>query len=265
MSRDFTFTKYREFCQAIHESGYPVLNIEKYLSLENKPETYVLLRHDVDIRPERSLIISQIEADFNISSTYYFRTTEDVFKPELMQQIAELGHEIGYHYEVLDKAKGDIEKAIEIFENELADFRDICDIKTICMHGNSRTIWDNRDLWKHYDFKKYGIAGEAYISINFDILEYFSDTARTWNPKYKIKDMDTKQLDNISHSSKTRQFNVKSTDDLINLILNKEIPRLYILVHPDDWCDDFGKWVYNLVTRQFKNVGKSCIRYYRQK
>ena len=77
--------------------------------------------------------------------------------------------------------------------------------------------------------------------------------------------MDTKQFNNMLHSSKTRQFDVKSTDDLINLILNKEIPRLYILVHPDDWCDDFGKWVYNLVTRQFKNVGKSCIRYYKQK
>ena len=256
MTLDFTFSKYKELCQAIIDSGYPVLNIEKYLSLKNKPDTYILLRHDVDIKPERSLIISQIEAEFNISSTYYFRTTEDVFKPKLIQQIAEFGHEIGYHYEVLDKAKGDIERAIEIFSKELMDFRDIIDIRTICMHGNSRTKWDNRDIWKYHEFKQYCIIGEAYISINFNDLEYFSDTGRSWNPKYKIKDVDYDGF-------KQKKYDVKNTDSLINIIRNKKYQHLYILVHPDDWCDDLGKWMNNLVTRQFKNVGKSCIRLYR--
>ncbi len=263
MSLDFTFAKYRELCQAIHDSGYPVLNIEKFLTLRNKPDTYILLRHDVDLLPERSLTIAQIEADLNIYSTYYFRTTRDVFKPLFIRQIAELGHEIGYHYEVLDKAKGDIKKGIELFEEELRDFREIYGIKTICMHGNSRTKWDNRDLWKYYDFKKYGIIGDAYLSIDFDKLKYFSDTARTWDPKYKIKDKDTKQLKNMYNNSEPKNY-IKSTDDLINIIINKKTRYIYILAHPDDWCDDFNKWVYNLVTRQFKNIGKSCIGFYRQ-
>lgn len=263
MSLDFTFAKYKELCQAMHDSGYPVLNIEKYLRLKEKPETYILLRHDVDLLPERSLIISQIEADFNIYSTYYFRTTEDVFKPLLIRQIAELGHEIGYHYEVLDKAKGDIKKGIELFEKEIEDFRGIYDIKTICMHGNSRTKWDNRDLWKYYDFQKYGLIGDAYLSINFDKLNYFSDTARTWDPKYKIKDMDYNQINNIHNYSEQKMQDVRSTDGLISLIKAKEIPCLYILVHPDDWCDNLGDWTFNLIARQFKNIGKSFIRYYR--
>lgn len=265
MSLDFTFAKYKELCRAMHDSGYPVLNIEKYLSLREKPEAFILLRHDVDLLPERSLIISQIEAEFNIYSTYYFRTTKDVFKPQLMRQIAELGHEIGYHYEVLDKAKGDIKKGIELFEEELKYFRDIYDVKTICMHGNSRTKWDNRDIWKYYEFKKYGIIGDAYLSIDFDKLKYFSDTARTWDPKYKIKDMDTKQSGNMhNNDSGQKNYNVKNTDDLINIIRNKEHPFIYVLVHPDDWCDNLDKWVYNLLTRQFKNIGKSCIGFYRQ-
>ena len=45
-------------------------------------------------------------------------------------------NEVGYHYEVLSKAKGDYEKAVELFEQELKEFRKIVDVKTICMHGS---------------------------------------------------------------------------------------------------------------------------------
>ena len=253
MNLDFTFRKYKELCEAMTNSNYTMLTVEKYLTLNNKPDKYIILRHDVDIRPERSLKIAQIEREFGISSTYYFRMNEEVYQIAVIKQITELGHEIGYHYEVLDKAKGDYEKAIEIFEEELGEFRKLFDIKTICMHGNSRTRWDNRDLWKYYDFKKYDIIGEAYLSIDFSDIAYFSDTARTWNPKYKIKD---------SNGSSEGKPIINKTDDLIELIGAEKFSHLYILMHPDDWCDDFGKWLSNLVMRKFKNVGKTCIGWY---
>lgn len=253
MSLDFTFRKYRELCDAMSNSDYTLLTVEKHLTLNNKPVKYIILRHDVDLKPERSLKIAQIEREFDISSTYYFRMTDEVYQPVLIKQIAELGHEIGYHYEVLDKAKGDFSKAIEIFENELTELRKVHEIKTLCMHGNSRTRWDNRDLWKYYDFKKHDIIGEAYLSIDSNDIAYFSDTARTWNPKYKIKD---------SIDSSEGKPIINKTNDLIKLIEEKKFPHLYILMHPDDWCDDFGKWLSNMVTRKFKNVGKSCIGWY---
>ncbi|MBA7531110.1 hypothetical protein ES705_23321 [subsurface metagenome] len=34
-----------------------------------------------------------------IKGTYYFRIVTQSFNPEIIEQIAELGHEIGYHYE----------------------------------------------------------------------------------------------------------------------------------------------------------------------
>jgi predicted DNA-binding transcriptional regulator len=253
MNLDFTFREYRDLCGAMIDSAYAILTVEKHLTLVNKPDKYVILRHDVDIKPERSLKIAQIEREFDISSTYYFRMTDEVYQPALIKQIAELGHEIGYHYEVLDKAKGDYSKAVEIFENELTELRRVHEINTICMHGNSRTRWDNRDLWNYYDFKEFGIMGEAYLSIDFNDVVYFSDTARTWNPKYKIKD---------SYGSSEGKPVLNKTDDLIGLIVDEKFPHFYILMHPDDWCDDFGKWLSNLVTRKFKNVGKSLLGWY---
>ena len=256
MRLDFTFTKYRELCEAMVSSDYAILTVKEYLTMGKKPDKYIILRHDVDMRPERSLKTAQIEKYFGIHATYYIRMTKEVFVPDLIRQIVELGHEVGYHYEVLDKARGDYERAIEIFEKELSMLRETCDIKTICMHGNSRTRWDNRDLWKYYDFKKYGIIGEAYLSIDFNDIVYFSDTARTWNPRYKIKD---------SNGGSEDKPTINKTDALIELVEAERFPHLYILMHPDDWCDDFGKWLSNLVMRKLKNAGKTCIGWYWRK
>ena len=50
----------------------------------------------------------EIERELGISGTYYFRSTKEVFKAEIM-------HEIGYHYEVLDKAKGNFDIIGELY------------------------------------------------------------------------------------------------------------------------------------------------------
>lgn len=44
------------------------------------------------------------------------------------------------------------------------------------MHGNPLSPRDNRELWKKYKFKDFGIIGEAYLSIDFNEVSYFTDT-----------------------------------------------------------------------------------------
>jgi hypothetical protein len=105
MNRDFTLAKYEELCSAIVQSGYAVMSVKYYLSrsLSLQPrEKVVILRHNVDRKPEKALKMAEIERGFDIQATYYFRSTKEVFKAEIM-------HEIGYHYEVLDKAKGNFD------------------------------------------------------------------------------------------------------------------------------------------------------------
>ena len=165
MTLDFTLEKYRELCKAIVKN-YEPLTVVSYL--EDKPSgKTVIMRHDVDRKPENALKMAELESELGIKSTYYFRIKDGVFVPGIVKEIAEIGHEIGYHYEVLDKAKGDYNKAIKIFKEELKTFREICDVKTICMHGNPLSKWVNKDLWKRYDFKEFGIIGEPYLSIDY--------------------------------------------------------------------------------------------------
>ena len=73
-------------------------------------------------------------ARHDIKCTFYFTGMFVEQSPESVELVMGYGYEIGYHYEVLDKAKGELEKAIKIFEKELNGFRKICDVKTICMH-----------------------------------------------------------------------------------------------------------------------------------
>lgn len=281
MDRDFTFDKYRKLCKAISNSGYQTLTMEEYFSYKEKARRYILIRHDIDSIPNYAQKMAKLENEMNISSTYYFRHIEGLFIPDLMRNIAELGHEIGYHYEVVDKSLGDYEVAIKLFAKELADFRDIYDVKTIAQHGspllgnlaatsvtgiynilkniivnkNVFTKWVNADLWNKYDFRDFGILGEAYISFDFNEIKYLSDSGRNWDPtKYKFRD-----IVNVNSDLK-----IKNTDDIIDLINSEQLDAIYLLVHPSQWKENFDEWLKWLLFQYFRNISKTFLKYKRR-
>ena len=254
MKIDFTMDKYKELCNTIVQSRYIPLCVERYLSesdADNKPK--IILRHDVDKKPEQALKMAGIEQKVGLASTYYFRATDEVYQPAIIRKIADLGHEVGYHYEVLDKVKGDFEKAIRMFEEELRDFRKICDVKTICMHGNPLSKWVNKDLWAKYNFSDFGIIGEPYLSIDYEKVFYLTDTGRSWNSRFNVKDVvDT----NINQLIKK----IKNTDDVINLINKGQVEQICIQTHPNRWSDDFSAWLREYALQNIKNIGKIVIK-----
>jgi len=236
---DFTLKKYSELLDAIGRGDYRIMNNISKGSI---------LRHDVDRSCSKALKMAKLEAGKKVKSTYYFRVPK-TFDTEIINEIYKLGHEIGYHYEALDKAKGDNKKAIELFKKEWALFKR-WKAKTICMHGNPLTKWDNRDLWKKYDFKKLGVQAEAYLSVDFEKINYFTDTGRKWNnEKASVKDKTNAKL-----------IPVKNTDELIIKIKKKEVKRYYILTHPERWNDDMHLWMKELVWQKAKNVGKRMLK-----
>lgn len=249
---DFTFTKYKELCGTIVESECDTLTFSHYFHSKNLPERFVILRHDVDRKPENALKMAELEKRLGITSTYYFRTIEDVFKPTIIKEIASMGHEIGYHYEVFDKANGDFERAIGIFTKELEEFRKICDIKTICMHGNPLSPWDNRDLWKRYDFKDFGIICEPYLSIDYEKVLYLTDTGRSWNSRFSVKDV-------VNANANSAPEEIKSTDDVMRMINKGDIEHMCIVAHPERWSNSFGAWLKELVWQNVKNIGKAIL------
>lgn len=247
--RDFTTVKYHQLCKSMIENNYNILTVKDYLT-NVYTSNIIILRHDVDSKPKFALRMAELEYKMDITSTYYFRHIKNVFNQEIIEKIHDMGHEIGYHYEVLSKCKGDYEKARELFKYELNDFRKICDINTISMHGSSLSKFDNRDMWTMYDFKDYGIFGEAYLSIE-NKFSYFSDTGWAWNLKNKLRDVIL---------SKSKSIEIDRTDDLINIIENNRLETIYILVHPANWADNLYEWSYFWSENKVFNISKKVLR-----
>jgi hypothetical protein len=104
--RDFRLEKYKDLCLAPLDSGYTPLTVYSYLVLEGKKKNnnkLVVLRHDIDRKPKNALRVAELEHELGIQSTYYFRFPY-TFKPDIIGEMHDLGHEVGYHYEILSKA-----------------------------------------------------------------------------------------------------------------------------------------------------------------
>lgn len=253
MDLDFTFNKYSQLCKAITSSEYSVHTMKSYFSKGS--DRAIIMRHDVDRIPERALEMAKMEKEFGFCSTYYFRTIDEVFKPDIIRKIADMGHEIGYHYEVLDKTNGNREAAIKLFEIELEKLRKTAPIVTACMHGNPLKPWSNKDLWEHYDFTHYNLIGEPYLSIDYQRVKYFTDTGRSWNnSKYNVKD-----------KTNFDQLRLENSDQLIQLIKNETYPEICILTHPNRWSITGIQWFTEIVKQKIKNMAKLGINLWQSK
>ena len=248
MVRDFTMAKYEELCRVLLGAGYTPATVYQYLTDPPGGRT-VVLRHDVDRKPENALRMAELEHALGITATYYFRHPH-TFIPEVIEQVLSLGHEVGYHYEVLAKARGDYEKAIGLFARELAEFEEICDVQTICMHGSPLSRYDNRDLWKEYDFRDYGIAGEAYLSMAGGDLRYLTDTGRNGGGKHSVRDV----------MPGAEPVPVETTDDLTCWIESSGAEGLYLTVHPERWALSGGEWAIGSLTDFAVNMGKTVLQ-----
>jgi hypothetical protein len=218
---------------------------------QKQKNKYVIFRHDVDRFPANSLAIAEIEHELGIIGSYYFRRGPESYEKKVIKHIANLGHEIGYHYENLTHCNGDFRLAIEDFRFNLEKLRKLYPIKTICMHGSPLSKYDNRDLWKKYDYRDFGIIGEPYFDIDFNEVLYLTDTGRRWNTS----------RGNIRDKVQSKyNYNFKSTFDIIAALENHILSdKIMLNIHPQRWHDKFVPWAKELVLQNIKNVVKRAF------
>lgn len=255
---DYTIGKYQVLCKAIQNSRYKNVTIKEYLELDGKDkESFILVRHDIDRCAKRALDTALVENEHNVKATYYFRMTKDSYIPEIIDTIASLGHEIGYHYETADKCRGNLEKAVQLFSEELQELSKRYEIKTACAHGNPLTRYDNKTIWGKCRFSDFGLLGEPYLSIDYNEVAYFTESGRTWteDKAQKIKDAVNSKFDHVR---------IKSTDDLIEVVNRGNLPNICILTHPERWTkgrlDFLERYILDIIFRWGK-LGLYLIRH----
>jgi hypothetical protein len=266
---DFTLKTYQKLLDALQLQGF---SFQTFAGFIRSPiENAVILRHDVDKLPGNALVFARIQHSRGIKATYYFRVVPGSWNSSIICEIAAMGHEIGYHYETMDSentkckmqnAKCNteelVDRAYDMFCSNLGKFREIVPVETVCMHGSPRSKYDNRDIWRKYDYRKLGIIGEPYFDIDFSKMAYLTDTGRMWDgEKYSVRD---KAIENRKSEIVNRKSSYHSTFDIIKTIEAGTFPdQAMMTFHPQRWHDNFYDWSNEFVLQNIKNIIKRTL------
>jgi hypothetical protein len=98
---DFTLSAYKQLISTLQAQGYFFQTFKGFI--QNPKEKVLILRHDIDRVPENALKMARMEINAGIKASYYFRIVKKSYDENVIRQIAEMGHEIGYNYENLSE------------------------------------------------------------------------------------------------------------------------------------------------------------------
>lgn len=239
---DFTIEKYRGLLEAL------------------KGHKAFALRHDVDLRPNFSLRIAQVEAEMGVKATYYFRTVAESYDEAIIKQIVSLGHRAGYHYECLTTCGGDMPAAYDDFCQNLERLRKVVPITTACAHGSPRSPWNSQDIWNQHDIHALGIEYEPMLDTDFSRTLYLTDTGRRWDG-YKVSVRD--KVPQYQEQWIREGLAFHTTDDIIRALRDPRhhIHQFDLLVntHPQRWMPFGIGWIKEATLQNIKNIIKRMI------
>ena len=240
--RDFTLKSYQSLVKAFQDAGYQFLTFEELMSVpraelrdavHDKEDKVVVLRHDVDELAWNALKMAQLEHRLGVRATYFFRIVKQSNVPEVIRQIVDLGHEVGYHYEDLALAKGDASMAIQSFKENLDYFRTYYPVKSVCMHGSSTSQYDNRLFWENHSLSEFGLVGEPYLSVDFEKVFYLTDTGYAWDGgKFATRDVVESHFGLKFHT----------TQQIVECVEDGRFPQQALILAHTLWTDSFVQW-----------------------
>lgn len=248
---EWTLQSYTRLCRAVLDSGYRVQGVREFM--QSPAERSVVMRHDVDRFPGNALRMAQSERELGLTSTYYVRTVRGVFDPRIIEAIHALGHEVGYHYEVLAKAAGDMRAALRLFGDELAALRRRVPVHTAAAHGSPLSRWNNYDIWTRARPEDFGLVGEAYRDIDYSRVVYFTDTGRSWGATWA-------NLRDRVGAGASRAPQIRTTDELIELVREADLPALCVQTHPERWNDTLAGLTRSVALDLAANGAKWMLR-----
>ena len=148
----FYYKNWDDFCKKLSRSGLKLCTSEQSLNLQMGTR-FVVLKHDVEDNIPNAYKLAAIEHKY--VQAYLLNSDENV---RLLKEMQCWGHEISYHYDVLDAHAGDYEAAEKDFIKKSILFADAgFQYGTICQHGNpvkNRVGYtSNRDFFRHPEIR----------------------------------------------------------------------------------------------------------------
>ena len=239
----FEFSKWDMFCKRLYELGLisiPACEVNQGIT------KYIVLKHDVETNVLKALKLAEIEQKYGHRGSYYVQAylVKDKRNIDLLKQIQQMGHEVSYHYDVMDSNKGNLDKAIEEFEFNRKQFvRRGFKVITVCQHGNP--VVERVGYTSNRDFFRSEKVQELYSDVA-DIMvdykekfnteySYFSDAGRRFCKIYDPINNDVVNSDdkNIYYNSFNEVFKDIASEG--NVIIS---------THPHRWTNSAIEYAF---------------------
>lgn len=169
----FLYSEWDSFCKSLQCEGIQSITASEVLRKAqtdglDKLYRFVNLKHDVESQPQKALDLARIEHRYGHCATFYVQAylmTES--NNPIFQEIQSLGHEVTYHHDVMDGAKGVLLDALSIYKENVAKFKSFgFDVHTVCQHGNPVSDYENRDFFRS-DLVQREFPNQSDIMVDF--------------------------------------------------------------------------------------------------
>ncbi len=238
----FVFSNWDKICNKL-SSNFKCIRADEILEQE-EDSRWLVVKHDVETNVAKALKLAKIEKKYGIPATYYVQAEllKDNYK--FLQEIASLGHEVTYHYDVLDACNGDYKSAIDSFQKVIEEFRKFgFEVKTVCPHGNPIKVRDgwssNKDFFRNQEVSALfpdilDIVVHLPKKLNMDYA-YISDAGYSWKKIVNVQDNDLKNDGDIDLGESLNFLNT----------LKKE-QTIILSTHPHRWESSKIKFIMKL-------------------
>lgn len=257
----FVYKVWDNFCKTLSDCGFHSITAKD--ALEGKgQDRYFVLKHDVETNVAKALKIAKIEANYGHRGSYYVQAylLENKENVNMLKEIQGLGHEVSYHFDVMDSTKGNLDLAIEEFEtNKIIFENNGFALSTLCQHGNPVVdrvgYTSNRDFFRS---EKVQIIYPSLCDIMVDFKEkantdysYFSDAGRRFSLIFD-------PINNDVIKSDDKNVPINNMGEIIDHIKKD---NCFISIHPHRWEKNavtyfLKKWIFKLVKATAKLLMK---------
>ncbi|HWY34644.1 MAG TPA: hypothetical protein VNX68_08355 [Nitrosopumilaceae archaeon] len=189
----FSFEALKGYYKKALAKGYEIVTCEDYVKRKSELQHKNVLVNRVDIDLSCKKVREQVKIfnELGIKGTLFFRLHGDEYNPfsfenyKIIKQIAEDGHEIGYHSEIVDQAAIWNEDTENCLKRDIAIFEKMFNVKIsgVASHGGATGL-NNLDFWKNRKPEEFGLLYEAYDhEKKFNLFQeafYISDSNYRW-------------------------------------------------------------------------------------
>jgi hypothetical protein len=223
---DFTYSSYIRLLDTIPENGYVVAGYHNCMDVASP----CILRHDIDFDVGKALQIAKIEAEKQIRSTYFVLLNTDFYNVfstavnTIIKEIADLGHEIGLHFDetAMPPHNKDIGQYIKKELNILGQILER-PITVVSMHRPSKATLE-ADITIPDVINSYG-------QVFFKEFKYISDSRHTWRESAEkiISSKQYNRLHILTHPFWYTEQKMSCRDKLFSFVTAGNLSRYYAL------------------------------------